>query len=64
MQGFNYNLSKDWTAKIQNVKDQITKKGAVSQHCSSSSAPQLPTATITPAITVDLLPGNGGILWL
>jgi hypothetical protein len=22
MQGFNYNLSKDWTASIQNVKDQ------------------------------------------
>ena len=22
MQGFNYNLSKDWTAKIQNIKDQ------------------------------------------
>jgi hypothetical protein len=25
MQGFNYNLPKDWTAKIQNVKDQNTK---------------------------------------
>jgi len=25
MQGFNYNLPKDWTAKMQNVKDQNTK---------------------------------------
>jgi hypothetical protein len=25
MQGFNYNLPKDWTAKMRNVKDQNTK---------------------------------------
>ena len=50
--------------KMSRIKTQNTKNGAVCQHCSSSSAPQLPNATITPAITVDLLPGNGGILWL
>jgi len=54
MQGFDYNLPKDWTAKIQNVEIKtqmaIKHQNSAAYGCAIHLLQRMPTATITPAI--------------